>query len=207
MSKLRLAVLISGGGTNLQAIIDGVEKGYINGSIDLVISSNRNAYGLKRAENHNIPTMIIDKSQYPCSEKRQNLIYEVLKAKEVGLVVLAGYLEIISNQLIEAFKNRIINVHPSLIPSFSGRGFFGDKVHKDAIRRGVKISGATVHFVNEETDGGPIILQKSVEVSYRDEVKDLKEKVLKIEHIILTEAIKLFSEDRIEVVNNRVRIK
>ncbi|SCY72411.1 phosphoribosylglycinamide formyltransferase [Alkaliphilus peptidifermentans] len=206
MSRLKVAVLISGGGTNLQALIDEIEKGYINAEIKLVISSNKNAYGLIRAEKHNIPTIIVDRYNYSNKDKRQKMVLDTLEKNQIDLVVLAGYLEIISNEVIEGFRNRIINIHPSLIPSFSGRGYYGERVHQEAIARGVKVSGATVHFVNEETDGGPIIIQEAISVEYEDNEKTLQMKVLKLEHKILPQAVKLFSEGRIEVVKNRVRI-
>lgn len=148
---LNIAVLISGGGSNLQSIIDGCESGYINGIVKLVISNKDNVYGLERARKHNIKTFV---------EKEDEKIIDLLNKENIDLVVLAGYLKIISPKFVEAFRNKIINIHPSLIPAFCGEGYYGKKVHESVINYGAKLSGATVHFVDEGADTGPIIMQK-----------------------------------------------
>ena len=206
MSKIKIAVLISGGGSNLQAIIDGINEGYIPAEIDIVISNNEDVYGLKRAEKHNIDTKVMTKAIYGSIEKRNKALLELLKKRNIDLVVLAGYLAILPTEIIKEYENKIINIHPSLIPSFAGDGFYGRRVHESAFNRGVKISGATVHFVNEITDGGPIILQKTVDIDFDDDVETIAKKVLEIEHKILPLAVKLFAQGRLEVINNRVKI-
>ncbi len=206
MSGIKIAVLISGGGSNLQAIIDGIENKYIGGEISLVISNREGVYGLERASNHGIDTRVMTKQKYGTTIKRDIALLELLEEREIDLIVLAGYLAIIPGKIIEKFPNRIINIHPSLIPSFAGDGFYGEKVHQSAFDRGVKISGASVHFVDEVTDGGPIILQESVNIDFDDSPKQIQEKVLKIEHRILPLAIKLFAEGRLEVIDKRVKI-
>ncbi|WP_455538798.1 phosphoribosylglycinamide formyltransferase [Terrisporobacter sp.] len=194
---LNIGVLISGGGTNLQAIIDGCENKTINGRVKVVISSKAEAYGLERAKKHNIKAIY---------EKEEDKIIEILKENEVDLVVLAGYLKIISPKLVNGYKNKIINIHPSLIPAFCGKGYYGQKVHQGVIDYGAKVSGATVHFVDEEADTGPIIMQKTVEVKQDDDVKKLAARVLKVEHEILTKSIGLFCEDKLTVNSRRVYI-
>lgn len=206
MSGIRIAVLVSGGGTNLQALIDEIDKGSINGEIKLVVSSNRNAFALKRAEQHNIEGIYMGKVNYPDINDRTQALLTVLREREIDLVILAGYMSILDAVFIENFRNRIINVHPALIPSFCGNGFYGERVHQAVLESGVKLSGATVHFVDEGTDTGPIILQKSVEVKYDDTVETLAQRVLKVEHELLPKAVKLFCEGRLEVVGKKVKI-
>ena len=164
-----IAVLVSGGGTNLQSIIDAVEAGKINGQIKLVISNKEGAYGLERAKKHNIRAVF---------EKDEQAIIDIMKENKIDLVVLAGFLKILSHNFTKAFENRIINIHPSLIPSFCGKGYYGLKVHEAAIEYGVKVSGATVHFVDENADTGPIIRQDTVEVFAGDSPQDLQQRVL-----------------------------
>lgn len=190
---VNIAVLISGSGSNLQSIIDGCQSGYIDGKIKLVISNKENAYGLQRAKNHNI---------FSVFENNEDKVIELLKKEEIDLIVLAGYLKIISPLFVETFKNKIINIHPSLIPSFCGEGFYGMKVHKAVIDYGVKLSGATVHFVDEGADTGPIIIQKCVEVKNNDTPESLAKKVLNVEHEILKESVKLYCENKL-IVNGR----
>ncbi len=190
---LNIAVLISGSGSNLQSIIDGCESGYIDGKIKLVISNKENAYGLQRAKKHNINSIF---------ENDEGTIIELLKKEEIDLIVLAGYLKIISPLFVEEFRNKIINIHPSLIPAFCGEGFYGMKVHKAVIDYGVKLSGATVHFVDEGADTGPIIIQKCVEVKNDDTPESLAKKVLNVEHEILKESVKLYCENKL-IVNGR----
>lgn len=206
MSGIKIAVLISGGGTNLQALIDKVEAGGIDGEISLVISNKKDAYGLVRAREHGIKSMVLERNSYESRERRDEALLEILEENETHLIVLAGYLAIVPDIIIEKFRNKIMNIHPSLIPSFCGNGFYGEKVHEAVLGRGVKVTGATVHFVNEVTDGGPIILQETVAVDFDDDVKSLQQKVLKIEHKLLPLAVKLFAEGRLKVIGNRVKI-
>ena len=206
---LRVAVLISGGGTNLQAIIDSIESGKLkNVTIEVVISSKKDAYGLERARNHGIKGVEIIKKDYSNPALFEEALLDELNSNKIDLVVLAGYLQIVPSKVVKVYKNRIINIHPSLIPSFCGNGFYGLKVHEEAINRGVKITGATVHFVDEGTDTGPIIMQKAVEVKGDDTPESLQLKVMEeAEWIILPKAIGLIAEDRIIVDNNVVKIK
>ena len=193
-----IAVLVSGGGTNLQSIIDAVEAGKINGQIKLVISNKEGAYGLERAKKHNIRAVF---------EKDEQAISDIMKENKIDLVVLAGFLKILSPNFTKAFENRIINIHPSLIPSFCGKGYYGLKVHEAAIEYGVKVSGATVHFVDENADTGPIIRQDTVEVFAGDSPQDLQQRVLKIEHKILSQVVADYCDDKIRVVGRRVFIE
>ena len=193
-----IAVLVSGGGTNLQSIIDAVEAGKINGQIKLVISNKEGAYGLERAKKHNIRAVF---------EKDEQAIIDIMKENKIDLVVLAGFLKILSPNFTKAFENRIINIHPSLIPSFCGKGYYGLKVHEAAIEYGVKVSRATVHFVDENADTGPIIRQDTVEVFTGDSPQDLQQRVLKIEHKILSQVVADYCDDKIRVVGRRVFIE
>ncbi|MDD7755643.1 MAG: phosphoribosylglycinamide formyltransferase [Clostridiales bacterium] len=194
---VKIGVLISGGGTNLQAIIDGCENKSINGEVKVVISNKEEAYGLERARNHKITAIC---------EKDENKIIEILKENEVELVILAGYLKIVSPKLVNEYRNKIINIHPSLIPSFCGKGYYGEKVHQGVIDYGAKVTGATVHFVDEGADTGPIIMQKTVEVKQDDDAKKLAERVLEVEHEILTKSISMFCENKLTVNGRRVYI-
>ncbi len=194
---VKIGVLISGGGTNLQAIIDGCENKSINGEVRVVISNKEEAYGLERARNHKITAIC---------EKDENKIIEILKENEVELVILAGYLKIVSPKLVDEYRNKIINIHPSLIPSFCGKGYYGEKVHQGVIDYGAKVTGATVHFVDEGADTGPIIMQKTVEVKQDDDAKKLAERVLEVEHEILTKSISMFCENKLTVNGRRVYI-
>ena len=194
---VKIGVLISGGGTNLQAIIDGCENKSINGEVRVVISNKEEAYGLERARNHKITAIC---------EKDENKIIEILKENEVELVILAGYLKIVSPKLVNEYRNKIINIHPSLIPAFCGKGYYGEKVHQGVIDYGAKVTGATVHFVDEGADTGPIIIQKAVEVKQDDDAKKLAERVLEVEHEILTKSISMFCENKLTVNGRRVYI-
>ena len=194
---VKIGVLISGGGTNLQAVIDGCKNKSINGEVRVVISNKENAYGLERARNHNIKAIC---------EKDENKIIEVLKANEIELVILAGYLKIVSPKLVNEYRNKIINIHPSLIPAFCGKGYYGEKVHQGVIDYGAKVTGATVHFVDEGADTGPIIMQKTVEVKEDDDTKKLAKRVLEVEHEILTKSISMFCENKLTVNGRRVYI-
>ncbi|MGD9568904.1 MAG: phosphoribosylglycinamide formyltransferase [Sedimentibacter sp.] len=204
---LRIGVLISGSGTNLQSLIDNIENGFIKGEISVVISNKENAYGLERARKHNIDAVFINQRYYESFEKFNDAIMMELEKHQVDIVVLAGYLKILSHKFIKNYKNKIINIHPSLIPAFCGKGYYGIKVHEAAINYGVKISGATVHFVDEGADTGPIILQETIAVDFEDTAESLQQKILKIEHRLLPFAVKLLCEDKLEVVGRKVKIK
>ncbi|WP_419749873.1 phosphoribosylglycinamide formyltransferase [Terrisporobacter petrolearius] len=194
---VKIGVLISGGGTNLQAVIDNCENKTINGKVEVVISNKSEVFGLQRAKNHNIKAVF---------ENKEDKIIEILKENKVELVVLAGYLKIISPKLVNEYKNRIINIHPSLIPAFCGKGYYGEKVHQGVIDYGAKVTGATVHFVDEGADTGPIIMQKTVEVKQDDDVKKLAARVLDVEHEILAKSIAMFCENKLTVQGRRVYI-
>ena len=198
---LKVAVLVSGGGTNLQAIIDAVNDGKItNAEISLVISNNKNAYALERAKNAGIPAMCISPKEYDTREEFHVALTETLKNAGVDLVVLAGYLVAIPEMLVKAFPNKIINIHPSLIPSFCGVGYYGLKVHEAALARGVKVTGATVHFVDCGMDTGPIILQKAVEVEEGDTPQMLQRRVMEqAEWVILPRAIDMIANGKITI--------
>ena len=197
---LKIAVCVSGGGTNLQAIIDAVENGTItNTEIKVVISNNKNAYALERAKNHNIEGICISPKDYETRTAFNNAFLEKLDSYDVDLVVLAGFLVVIPPEMIAKYRNRIINVHPSLIPSFCGTGFYGLKVHEGALERGVKVTGATVHFVDEGTDTGPIILQKAVDVLDGDTPEILQRRVMEqAEWIILPQAIDMIANGKVK---------
>lgn len=202
---LNLAVLVSGSGTNLQSIIDSIKSGYLKDvSIKYVISDRGDVYGIERAMINGINTIVLDKKVY--KKELSAKIFEIIHGK-VDLIVLAGYLSIVSEPLISEFKERIINIHPSLIPSFCGKGMFGLKVHEAAIHYGVKISGCTVHFVDENTDTGAIILQNPVKVLENDTPEVLQKRILVEEHKALPMAIKLISEQKVIVKNRKVIIK
>lgn len=200
-----IVVLVSGGGTNLQALINAQNAGNIpNGRITCVISSNPNAYALQRAENNGIETAVIKRKDYANQQEYDIALTNLLKSKGADLVVLAGFMTILGVDVIKAFENRIINIHPSLIPSFCGEGFYGLKVHQCALEKGVKVTGATAHFVNEICDGGPIILQKAVEIQNDDTPETLQKRVMEqVEWKILPMAVSLFCDDKIKVIDNK----
>ena len=206
---LKIAVCVSGGGTNLQAIIDAIENNVItNAEIKVVISNNQNAYALERAKNHNIEGICISPKDYENRALFNQAFLEKLDSYEVDLVVLAGFLVVIPEEMIAKYRNRIINVHPSLIPAFCGTGYYGLKVHEGALSRGVKVTGATVHFVDEGTDTGPIILQKAVEIEQDDTPEILQRRVMEqAEWVILPKAIDLIANGKVSVVENKVLIK
>lgn len=206
---LKLAVLVSGGGTNLQAIIDAIDGGSItNAEISVVISNNPNAYALERAKKHGITALCISPKQFESREAFNQAFLEQLNACQVDLVVLAGFLVVLPEQMIKEYRNRIINIHPSLIPSFCGKGFYGLKVHEAVLARGVKLTGATVHFVDEGTDTGPIILQKAVEVAPDDTPETLQRRVMEqAEWVIMPKAIDLIANGKVSVTDGRVRIE
>ena len=200
----KIAVLISGGGSNLLSIINQIEEGNINAKIHCVISDRESAKGLLKAKEKGIDTFVISKKKY--GTKTSEKILELLREK-VDLIVLAGYLSILDGEILKEFKNKIINIHPSLIPSFSGNGMYGIKVHEAAIKKGVKFSGCTVHFVNEEVDGGPIILQEAVAIDDLETAEQIQLRVLEIEHRILPKAVNLYCQGKLEVKEGRVKIK
>jgi len=204
---LKIGVLVSGGGTNLQAIIDNIESGYIkNAEIEVVISSNPTAFAIERAEKHGIRAVCIRKRDYDSLENYMLAMEKELDSSGVELIVLAGFMTVLTETFTEKYKNRIINIHPALIPSFCGDGFYGLKVHEAALEKGVKVTGATVHFVNGQTDGGPIILQRAVEVQDGDTPQILQKRVMEqAEWQIMPQAIKLIAEGKIKVEGNLVR--
>ena len=204
---LKLAVLVSGGGTNLQSIIDSIADGRItNAEIKVVISNNKNAYALERAAKAEIPAKALSPKDFTDREAFNDALLQALIDSEADLVVLAGCLVVIPPKIVEHFKNRIINIHPSLIPSFCGKDYYGLKVHEGVLSRGVKVTGATVHFVDDGTDTGPIILQKAVEVHQDDTPKSLQLRVMEeAEWVIMPKAIDLIANDKIEVVDGLVR--
>ncbi|MCD8053087.1 MAG: phosphoribosylglycinamide formyltransferase [Lachnospiraceae bacterium] len=195
---LRVGVLVSGGGTNLQSIIDHVESGKITGvSLEVVLSNNAGAYALERARKHGIPAVCVSPKNYPDREAFNEALLETLEEYRLDLIVLAGFLVVIPKKMVERYPNQIINIHPSLIPSFCGTGYYGLKVHEAALTRGVKVSGATVHYVDAGTDTGPIILQKAVEVKDGDTPEILQRRIMEeAEWQILPQAIQLIADQR-----------
>lgn len=199
---LKIAVLISGSGSNLQSIINNIKKGNLNCSIEYVISDREGAYGIERARKAGITSVVFDKKTFG---NISDNIHQIISGR-VDYIVLAGFLSILEGDIIKEFKNRIINIHPSLIPSFCGAGMYGLNVHKKALEYGVKVSGCTVHFVDEGTDTGPIILQKTVPVLDSDTPESLQSRVLEQEHTALSEAIKLIADNRIKIDGRKVCI-
>lgn len=208
-APMKMVVMVSGGGTNLQAIIDSIKNGQItNAEIAGVISNNKNAYALKRAEENGIPGRCVSPKDYASRKEFNEKLLETVEAFSPDLVVLAGFLVVIPPAMIERYRNRMINIHPSLIPSFCGKGYYGLKVHEAALARGVKVVGATVHFVDEGTDTGPIILQKAVEVQQGDTPEILQRRVMEqAEWKILPRAIDLIANGKVQVVENRTIIE
>jgi len=206
MRTKNIAVLVSGGGTNLQAIIDAFKAGKItNGNISLVLSSNPTAYALERAANNGIQSCVIQKGS--SREDFSDKILQKLSEYNIDIIVLAGFMHILSGEIIKKYENKILNVHPALIPSFCGEGFYGLRVHKAALEKGVKVTGATVHFVNEIADGGPIILQKAVYIEQTDTPETLQKRVMEnAEWEILPCALNLLCNEKLTVENNVVKI-
>ncbi len=200
MRKVRIGALVSGGGTNLQSVLDAIGRGEINGEVVVVISDRPEAYALERARKHGIKAVHMDR------KKCGTGIQAELEGMQVDVVVLAGFLTILDRDFVKAYEGRIINIHPSLIPAFCGKGFYGEKVHRAAVEYGVKVSGATVHFVDEGTDSGPIILQAAVAVAGDDTAETLAAKVLEIEHKLLPEAVRLYCSGSLRIEGRIVRI-
>ena len=206
--KKRIAVLVSGGGTNLQALIDAQERGELGGQIVAVISSKAGAYALERGAKAGIPGYVLPRKEFDSNRAMTVALVEMLRGMDIDLVVLAGCMIIFTEELVEAYPNAIMNVHPALIPSFSGPGYYGLRVHEEALKYGVKLSGATVHFVSAECDGGPIIAQKSVEVRPDDTPEILQRRIMEqAEWILLPQAVRAFCEDRITVDGRTVIVK
>ena len=208
MSK-RIAVLVSGGGTNLQALIDSQQRGELGGGeIVAVISSKAGAYALERAAKAGIPGYVLPRKEFPSNQAMTVALVEMLQALNIDLVVLAGCMIIFTQELVDAYPNAIMNVHPALIPSFCGPGYYGLRVHEEALKYGVKVSGATVHFVSEECDGGPIIAQKAVAIEENDTPEILQKRIMEqAEWKLLPEAVRLFCQDRLSVEGRIVKIK
>ncbi len=208
MRTKRIAVLVSGGGTNLQALIDSQAKGDLgNGRIELVLSSKDGVYALERAKNNGIKTKVLARKEYGDIKEYSRALADTLVGEKIDLVVLAGFLTIIDEQMYEAFPNRIINVHPALIPSFCGKGYYGLRVHEAALEKGVRVSGATVHIVTPECDAGPIILQKAVEVKRDDTPETLQKRIMEeAEWVLLPLAVRLLCDDRLTVEDDKVYI-
>ena len=206
---MKIAVFVSGGGTNLQAIIDNIRNGYLNGvSISLVVASNSEAYALTRAAENNIPSIVLSAKSFPSREAWDDAVLKAVTDSGAELIVLAGYLSLLGEKTVKAYSNRIINIHPALIPSFCGAGMYGIKPHKAVLARGVKVSGATVHYVNEEYDEGPIILQKAVDVLPDDTPESLQKRIMKeCEQVILPKAIRLIADGKVTIENNIAYVK
>ena len=199
--KKRIAVFASGFGSNLQALIDYNNKHGLNGDIVLVFSNNKDAFALVRAKKNNIKAVFMDPTRYSSREKYDSKIIEMLEEEKIDLVVLAGYMLLLSQEFVHRFKYKILNIHPALLPSFKGTHGI-----KDAYRYGVKVTGVTVHFVDEDLDRGPIILQEAVDIDPDDSVEELERKIHKVEHKIYPEAVKYFCESRLEIDGRRVKI-
>lgn len=204
--SVNIAVLCSGGGTNLQALIDAVEAGTIDGRIVLVLSNAPHAYALERARQHGIPAQFVSKKAAGSVEAFNDELLRRLRAADVGLVVLAGYLPIVGAQIVRAYAHRIINIHPSLIPAFCGPGMYGHHVHEAVLAYGAKISGASTHFVDEQIDHGGLIMQRSVPVLEGDTPETLAARVLTVEHVILPESVRLFCAGKIRVDEGHVHV-
>lgn len=206
-SKKRIAVLASGSGSNFQAIIDACESGYINGEVCLLIYNRKEAYAKERAKQANIPSAYLNKALFEGDrEKHDQKMLELLHEYKIDLVVLAGYLSKVGKIVVDAYNHAIMNLHPALIPSFCGDKMYGSNVHEAVVNYGVKLTGATVHFVDYTYDTGAIILQQAVEVEYSDDASSIAKKVLEIEHKLLPQAVKLFCENRLKVTGRRVEI-
>jgi len=203
---MTLGVLISGNGSNLQALIDAIDSKYLTARIGVVVSNRVGAYGLVRANQKNIPIKVLLRNEFDTEDEYDLALIRTLKEYQIDLVVLAGFLSILSSQVVNTIKGRIINVHPSLIPAFCGKGYYGENVHKAVIAYGVKLSGATVHFVDEGTDTGPIIFQEAVNVEEHDDAASLSRKILTLEHRLLVESVKMIVQGKITIDGRKVKI-
>ena len=199
----KIAVLASGGGTDFQSIIDAVESKELNVKIEMLIASKEGIYALERAKKHGIETHVVSRKEF--GAKSSDKILELIKGR-VDLIVLAGFLSILDGDILKEFENKIINIHPSLIPSFCGPGMYGLKVHEAVVKSGVKYSGCTVHFVNGDVDGGAILLQDVVPVYFEDDAEILQKRILEREHILLPKAVKLISEGKVQFINGKAKI-
>ena len=204
---MTLGVLISGNGSNLQALIDAVMSNYLPARIGVIVSDRDGVFGLTRAKQNNIPAKVIRRCDFGVQNDYDEELINEFMDHRVDLVVLAGFLSILSSRVVNAYRGRMINVHPSLLPAFCGKGFYGKKVHKAVIDYGAKLSGATVHFVDEGTDTGPIIFQEAVYVEESDDMDSLSQKILTIEHRLLVEAVKMFVEGRLAIEGRKVKIQ
>lgn len=204
MAKKRIGVLVSGNGTNLQAIIDSTERKELDAEIVVVISNIKDAYALERAKNHNIPAVVINHKDFPNREAFEKALIEELDKRKADLVCLAGFMRVLTPFFVNHYKNRIMNIHPALLPAF--KGLYGHHVHEAVLKSGAKFSGCSVHFVTEDVDGGPILVQRMVPVKDNDTPDTLAERILVEEHKAYSAAIKLFIENRIKIENNRLRI-
>ena len=203
---IRIGAMVSGGGTNLQAVLDAIDAGKIDGQVVTVVSSKEGAYAIERAAKHNIPSVVISKKDYPNGGFEKALI-DHFKSMNVDLIILAGYMTILGEEFIKAFENKIMNIHPALIPSFCGDGFYGLRVHEKALEYGVKVSGATIHFVNEKADAGAIILQGTVDVANDETPESLQKKIMEnVEWKLLPKAVSLFCEDRISIKDGKAYV-
>lgn len=199
----KIAVLASGGGTDFQSIIDAVENKNLNVKIEMLIASKDGIFALERAKKHGIETHVVSRKEF--GAKASDKILELVKGR-VDLIVLAGFLSILDGDILKEFENKIINIHPSLIPSFCGPGMYGLKVHEAVVKSGVKYSGCTVHFVNGDVDGGAILLQDVVPVYFEDDAETLQKRILEREHILLPKAVKLISEGKVQFINGKAKI-
>jgi len=207
MKKINLAVLASGGGSNLQAIIDNIEAGRLNAQIKAVISNNSKAFCLERAKKHSIPAIHLSHKMFDTPDEFDAKFLSILKENEVDLIILAGYMKMLSPEVIRTYKNKILNIHPALLPHFGGKGMYGIHVHEAVLNSGMKVSGVTVHIVDEIYDHGAIILQRCVPVEDDDTPESLAERVLKVEHQLYSQAIQLFAQDKIEIRDNKAYLK
>ncbi len=201
---LHLGVLASGNGSNLQAILDAIATGQLDARVNVVISNNREAFALERAKQHCIPAVHLNHRQFPTAEDFNRAFLDLLREHEVDLVILAGYMKLIDSGIVRAYHHRMLNIHPALLPAFGGKGMYGIHVHEAVIESGVKISGVTVHVVDEQFDHGPIVLQKAVEVLDTDSPQTLAARILPEEHRLYPRAIQLFAEGRVRIEGRRV---
>ncbi|MDZ7262978.1 MAG: phosphoribosylglycinamide formyltransferase [candidate division KSB1 bacterium] len=207
MAQLKIAILASGRGSNFEAILNNIKHGQLDATIQVVISNKASAGALEIARNNQLPAIHLSSKDFPDQEQFDQRLLAILRQHDVNFIVLAGYLKMLSPFIVREFKHRILNIHPALLPSFGGKGMYGHYVHQAVLDYGCKVTGVTVHLVDEEYDTGPPVLQRCVAVMDDDTAESLAERVLKVEHQIYTEALQLFAEDRIEIDGRRVRVK